>query len=182
MFRLFLTVTLCGFLSTGGAFGNGLSERHLKLLDERLSKQYSKANEDLNAIGVERIPKYTGNQRSKYLPLAEAAARKYGIPDALFKRLIQQESAWNPRAKSHAGAIGLAQLMPFTARKLGVNPYDPRQNLDGGARYLAAQYSEFRSWRLALAAYNAGPEAVKKYNGVPPYKETQHYVKTILGK
>ncbi len=71
--------------------------------------------------------------------------------------------------------------MPFTARKLGVDPWNPTQNLEGGARYLRQQYDRFRSWRLALAAYNAGPEAVAKYNGVPPYKETQGYVKAILG-
>jgi len=95
---------------------------------------------------------------------------------------VQQESGWNPRAKSHAGALGLAQLMPFTARQLGVNPHDPKQNLEGGARYLKQQYNKFRSWRLALAAYNAGPEAVSKYNGVPPYKETRNYVKKIMGR
>ena len=71
--------------------------------------------------------------------------------------------------------------MPFTARKLGVDPHDPAQNLDGGARYLSQQYRTFGSWRLALAAYNAGPEAVRKYGGVPPYKETRNYVRVIWG-
>ena len=71
--------------------------------------------------------------------------------------------------------------MPATARTLRVNPHDPLENLDGGARYLAEQYRTFRSWRLALAAYNAGPGAVQKYNGVPPYKETRGYVRAILG-
>jgi len=94
--------------------------------------------------------------------------------------LIQQESGWNPKALSHKGAIGLTQLMPETARYLGVDPHDVRQNLDGGARYLSQQYKRFRNWRLALAAYNAGPEAVAKYNDVPPYKETQNYVRRIL--
>ncbi|MCL4142462.1 UNVERIFIED_CONTAM: hypothetical protein GTU68_060134 [Idotea baltica] len=113
--------------------------------------------------------------------MAEAAARKHGIPVDLFNRLVQQESNWNPRAKSHAGAIGLAQLMPFTAKSLGVNPRDPAQNLDGGARYLKQQYRKFGSWRLALAAYNAGPGAVEKYSGIPPYRETRNYVKKIMG-
>jgi soluble lytic murein transglycosylase-like protein len=72
--------------------------------------------------------------------------------------------------------------MPTTARRLGVNPHDAVENLDGGARYLKQQYTRFRSWRLALAAYNAGPEAVEKYNGVPPYKETKNYVRRILGQ
>ena len=95
-------------------------------------------------------------------------------------RLINHESRWNPKALSPKGAIGLAQLMPDTARLLNVNPRIPSQNLEGGARYLAIQYKRFGSWRLALAAYNTGPEAVVKYGGVPPYKETQNYVRIIL--
>lgn len=86
-------------------------------------------------------------------------ARKYGIPEALFLRLVNQESRWNPNARSHKGAMGLAQLMPGTAAKLGVNPRDPVQNLEGGARYLRMMYNQFGDWRLALAAYNAGPGA-----------------------
>jgi len=96
-------------------------------------------------------------------------------------RLVQQESGWKPAARSHKGAIGLAQLMPGTARSLGVDPHDPYENLDGGARYLSRQYKRFKSWRLALAAYNAGPDAVKEHGGVPPYKETRNYVKKIWG-
>ena len=106
---------------------------------------------------------------------------RHGIPTELFQRLVQQESGWRADAKSHKGALGLAQLMPGTARKLRVNPHDPYENLDGGARYLKMQYETFRSWRLALAAYNAGPGAVKKYGGVPPFKETRNYVKVIWG-
>ncbi|MEK6205506.1 MAG: lytic transglycosylase domain-containing protein, partial [Amylibacter sp.] len=128
------------------------------------------------------IPIYNGKYKGKYKPMAEAAARKHGVPVNLFNRLIQQESGWNPNAKSSAGAYGLAQLMPATAKSLGVNRRDPRQNLDGGARYLAKMFRKFGNWRHALAAYNAGPEAVAKYNGVPPYKETRNYVRTILGK
>ena len=94
---------------------------------------------------------------------------------------MQQESNWNPEAESHKGAIGLAQLMPDTARLLRVDIHDPRENLEGGARYLAQQYREFRSWRLALAAYNAGPGAVRKHGGVPPYDETRNYVEVIWG-
>jgi len=126
-------------------------------------------------------PLFHGTYRGPYLEMAKQAAHSHGIPEHLFLRLVQQESGWRADAVSHKGAIGLAQLMPQTARMLGVNPRDPRQNLNGGARYLAAQYRKFGSWRLALAAYNAGPQAVERYNGVPPYKETRNYVRVILG-
>ncbi len=120
--------------------------------------------------------------KSQYTSMARAAAARHGVPVELFLKLVTQESGWNPKARSHKGAMGLAQLMPATARSLGVDPRDPRQNLEGGARYLSRQYAKFRSWRLALAAYNAGPAAVEKYGGVPPFKETQNYVRIILGR
>ena len=113
--------------------------------------------------------------------MARAAARKHGVPEDLFLRLVQQESGWKQDAVSAKGALGLAQLMPDTAARLGVDPSDARQNLEGGARYLRQQYDRFRSWRLALAAYNAGPEAVERYADVPPFAETQGYVRAILG-
>lgn len=127
------------------------------------------------------VPKYRGSYRGEYLEMARAAARKHGVPEDLFLRLVNQESRFKPKARSHKGAIGLAQLMPGTAKQLGVDPHDPRQNLEGGARYLRMMYNEFGSWRLALAAYNAGPGAVKKHGGVPPYRETRNYVKKIWG-
>ncbi len=126
-------------------------------------------------------PLFRGAYNGPYLDMAKQAARRHGVPESLFLRLVQQESGWRVDAVSHKGALGLAQLMPQTARLLGVNPRDPRQNLEGGARYLAAQYRKFGSWRLALAAYNAGPQAVEKYGGVPPYNETRNYVRVILG-
>ena len=98
----------------------------------------------------------------------------------LFEAMIWQESRFNPKARSPKGAMGLAQLMPGTARLLRVDPTDPMQNLDGGARYLLTQLQNFRSPMLALAAYNAGPQAVRKYRGVPPYRETRDYVVRIL--
>lgn len=161
-----------------------ISGSHTKLIDSRLSKQYSGSNRLLSTISnqSEIIPKYTGNYKGVYKPIAEAAARKFDIPVDLFNRLVQQESNWKPKAISKAGAIGLAQLMPITAKLLDVDPYDPAQNLEGGARYLRQQYNKFSSWRLALAAYNAGPDAVEKYGGVPPYEETLNYVRKILGR
>jgi len=112
------------------------------------------------------------------------AAREAGIDPVLFDALVGQESSYNPNAVSRAGAQGLAQLMPKTAASLGVtDPFDPAQNLRGGAKYLAQMMKQFGGdVRLALAAYNAGPGAVKRAGGVPPIPETQHYVKTILGR
>lgn len=124
---------------------------------------------------------YTGKYKGPYLDMARSAAQRHNVPEDLFLKLVQQESGFNAKAVSPKGALGLAQLMPATAKVLGVDPHDPYENLDGGARYLAEQYRAFGSWRLALAAYNAGPAAVQKYGDIPPYKETQNYVKIILG-
>lgn len=108
-------------------------------------------------------------------------ARQEGVDPPLLRALIRQESGNNPNARSPAGAIGRTQLMPATARGLGVNPYNDRQNVRGGARYLRQQLDRFGGdTRKALAAYNAGPGAVQKYGGVPPYAETQNYVRSIL--
>lgn len=187
------TIALCvavGIGSSASANSSNISKSRLK--------QFSQQAQTLDKMGAQRynsaaryrpgavvssrgIPAFRGNYSGPYVAMAKRAARRHGIPESLFLRLVQQESGFNSRAVSHKGAIGLAQLMPSTARSLGVNPKDPAQNLDGGARYLRMQYNKFRSWRLALAAYNAGPKAVEKYKGVPPYKETQGYVKSILG-
>ena len=167
-------------------FGGDSFDRKARLLDGKLSGQYA-ASTRLRPESTPRalatraaIPAYSGRS-SPWMPEARAAARRHGVPEDLFLRLVRQESGWNPNARSHKGALGLAQLMPGTARLLGVNPRDPAQNLDGGARYLAQQYRKFGDWRLALAAYNAGPGAVEKHGGVPPYRETRTYVRRILG-
>jgi soluble lytic murein transglycosylase-like protein len=162
-----------------------------KLLDNRASKQYHSSArlqppkvvtptkwDDGSGIAVK---KYRGSYKGPFLALAVAAAEKHSIPPDLFLRLVHQESRWNPDAVSHAGAIGLAQLMPGTAALLRVDPTNPVQNLDGGARYLRQQYEEFGTWHLALAAYNAGPGAVKKHGGIPPFRETKDYVRIIAG-
>ena len=121
--------------------------------------------------------------QAQYGALADQIARRHGIDPKLFRALITAESGWNAGAGSSAGARGLTQLMPATARGLGVrNITDPAQNLEGGAKYLAQQLRTFGGdRRKALAAYNAGPGAVTKYGGVPPYAETQAYVAKILG-
>ena len=98
----------------------------------------------------------------------------------LYRANIEVESAYRQDAVSSAGAIGLGQLMPATARDLGVDPRDPLQNLDGSARYLAMMLEAFGDPHLALAAYNAGPDAVRQYGGIPPYRETQNHVARVM--
>lgn len=114
--------------------------------------------------------------------MATRAALQEGVDPELFLRLVQQESAFNPRAVSSAGAQGLTQLMPGTAKDLGVkNPFDPAENLRGGARYLRKRLDQFKDPELALAAYNAGAGNVQKYGGIPPFEETQKYVQIVGG-
>ena len=195
-----LAVFLCVALIGGPALAEGLTfsssgrsrdamfRSQTKLLDTRAATQYEgsvrltphyKKKKASGGDGV--IPAYSGRYDGAYLQTARAAARKYGIPEDLFLRLVQRESGWNAAAVSNKGATGLAQLMPGTADLLGVDENDPEQNLDGGARYLRLMYERFGTWRLALAAYNAGPLAVEEHDGVPPYDETQNYVVAILG-
>ena len=135
---------------------------------------------------------FSSKPRGEILNSVQAAAARHqqnqalaaaGLNDAswylLFRSLIQAESAFNPNAISPKGAIGLGQLMPGTARQLGVDPHDIEQNLDGAARYFLAQLSRFGSVELALAAYNAGPHRVEEYGGVPPFQETRNYIARI---
>lgn len=116
-----------------------------------------------------------------WAPSIERAALRAGVEPALLASLVWAESGFQPGARSHAGAIGLAQLMPGTAAGLGVDPHDPQQNLDGGARFLAAQLRRFGRPELALAAYNAGPARVESAGGIPAIAETQAYVPRVMG-
>lgn len=168
-----------------------LFQSQTSVLDNRAAKQYAnsvrlqpdsiKIPGRTDAAAAGSAPRFTGKYRGPYLDMARSAARKHNVPEDLFLRLVQQESGWNHGAVSHKGAIGLAQLMPETAQVLRVDPSDPRENLEGGARYLRQQYQKFGNWRLALAAYNAGPGAVEKHGGVPPFAETKNYVLKIWG-
>ena len=188
MRRKWVTGVCCGLAI---AIPTIAQAQEFQVFDHRLSKVEKRADKEvtyapsLAVIGTEKeisSPARRSFKETLYEPLIRQAEARYRLPPRLLQALVWQESRFNPMAISPAGAAGLAQLMPATARSLGVNPRDPKANLDGGARYLAQQYQRFRSWRLALAAYNAGPEAVEKYGGVPPFRETQGYVKAILGR
>jgi soluble lytic murein transglycosylase-like protein len=194
MIRVFAGAAIVAIGLTGAVQADTLSTQsrvklfasQTKILDTRAKSQYN------NSVRLQPPsvvtptkwgtgPTFTGRYNGPYLAMARDAARRHGVPEDLFLKLVQQESGFNPKAVSHKGALGLAQLMPQTAQLLRVDPHDPYENLDGGARYLMQQYRDFGNWRLALAAYNAGPGAVKKHGGVPPYRETQNYVKVIWG-
>lgn len=123
----------------------------------------------------------TNQARTHVLAFIRAAEMRHALPLGLLEALVEVESAFQPGAISRAGAMGLSQLMPATARALGVlNPFDARANVDGGARYLRAMLDRFGSIKLALAAYNAGPGAVLRSRGVPANNETPGYVAKVL--
>ena len=136
-------------------------------LDKAMSKE-SRGAEGLNI---------SGDTNS----LIKVAAARYQVDPRLVAAVAQTESGGNQEAVSPAGAVGIMQLMPETAAGLGVNPYDKRQNIEGGAKYLRQMMDTFGGdVQKAVAAYNAGPQAVKEYNGIPPYRETQDYVNKVL--
>ena len=159
--------------------------RRCELVVKGSKKSRPKASAKKTGSGT----KSTGGSRSKdparysrYNSLIGEAARLYQLPESFIRAVMRVESDFNPTVVSRAGAMGLMQLMPKTARSMGVSdPFDARQNIHGGARYLRILANRFKGdLVLTVAAYNAGQGAVEKYNGIPPYKETQRYVRRVL--
>lgn len=147
------------------------------------AQTFNNAIKEINSTNaVQNVSQTSGTSKSQILSMISKVCEKHGVDKKLVKALIKQESGFNTQATSKVGAMGLMQLMPATAKGLGVqDAYNPMQNVDGGVRYLKSMLNKYNgNIILALAAYNAGPGAVDKYDGVPPYPETQNYVKNIL--
>lgn len=164
-------------------FGTLLLDPRIKQVNANIVKQapqvsLQNALTEATAVQANTQPR----SKSQILNVVSQISKKHGVDEKLVQALIKQESGFNPKAKSKSGAIGLMQLMPATAKNLGVkDPYNTVQNVEGGVKYLKSMLNKYNgNVILALAAYNAGPGAVDKYSGVPPYQETQNYVKNIL--
>ncbi len=152
----------------------------------RLLDQVLDGGETVVALppAVSRKNQTTGEEsiQGKFGAIIQEAARKYNVDPRLIQAVIRAESNFNPKATSSAGAMGLMQLMPATAASLGVeNPYDPEENILGGTKFLARLLRKYnQNVSLALAAYNAGPGAVDRYGGIPPYTQTRVYVQKVM--
>lgn len=159
-------------------FQSVINQLILKLLEGYSSPGSSSASAEPG-----RFYTTVGSSPGQFEALIQQAAARYNVDPRLVKSVIRAESGFDSSAVSPAGAQGLMQLMPATAAGLGVtNPFDPQQNIDGGVRLLRRLLNRYdNNLQLALAAYNAGPGAVARYGGIPPYRETQIYVKRVMG-
>jgi soluble lytic murein transglycosylase-like protein len=169
-----------------GSFFNSQYQMILYDLIFRLLDQYLDGGESVVTLppAVSRKSQTTGEEsvQGKFAAIIEEAARKYNVDPRLIQAVIRAESNFNPKATSSAGAMGLMQLMPATAASLGVtDPYDPKENIFGGTKFLSRLLQKYKhDLSLALAAYNAGPGAVDRYGGIPPYTQTQVYVQKVM--
>ncbi|QFT77489.1 transglycosylase SLT domain-containing protein [Erythrobacter sp. THAF29] len=187
MRRKWVTGVCCGLAIAIPAIAQA---QEFRVFDHRLSRVEKPVDNEvmydpsLAVIGTEGGYPSAANRSFKetlYEPLIRQAEARYRLPPRLLQALVWQESRFNPMAISPAGAAGLAQLMPATARELGVtNRHDPAQNIDGGARYLRQMLDRFGAIHLALAAYNAGPGAVSRAGGIPRNRETPGYVRSVI--
>jgi soluble lytic murein transglycosylase-like protein len=172
-------------LQVGGMDPSGVTFE--KLLSDKMKIAQEEAK-SVSEISVAQAAEGSGKAGSlaagsnDFNEIIRDASQKYGVDEKFIKSIIQQESGFNPKATSWCGAMGMMQLMPETAKDLGVkNAYDPRDNIMGGVKYIKEQLDRFGGdKRKALAAYNAGPGAVMKFGGIPPYKETENYVRNIM--
>lgn len=167
--------------------GSAAAQGVYKFVDDRGVVHFTNVSPDDRYAPVKVFQPSRGKARKPpgpvrtYDNLIERVAHSQGIPPAIVKAVIHAESAFDPYAVSHKGAMGLMQLMPATAQSLGVGrPFRVSQNISGGTRYLRMMYERFGNWPHALAAYNAGPTAVERYRGIPPYRETRQYVRRVL--
>jgi soluble lytic murein transglycosylase len=175
-FALFITLCLAWGVSLESARG----EVKMVIRDDGVPFIYNEGAEDLarrKATELRPVPA----RRQSLTPLIERHAAAQDLDTRLVRAVIQVESGYNPDARSRKGAMGLMQLMPQTAQELKVrNAYDPDENIRGGTAYLRRMLDHFGTLELALAAYNAGPTAVTRHGGIPPYRETRNYVQRVL--